>query len=318
MRKNTFFKIIMAMLMPIIIFSCKKEVDPPQPDFYASQLSSSQITFAFTDLSSNSPDEWIWTFEGGTPSTSTMQNPTVTYSSPGTYSVTLIARNEGGQNETMKYNYINVVQFNNTLFTDVYISVDGITKTMSPDYSVLFADVENTSISYTAETYGETTGGTIIGEELYWDNTVDLTSFSSYNLVTYDYIFFYITNYCGYSLNPFYVNYNTYDETMDDIVIPSDGVTYETGYYYANYAMEIRAYYQYYSTYYVAQWFIYPDYTSNQWRNLTFYGKSEKRYSDKALDFSSVESEMLYPVVETGSKKVLDPNAKNLANTNKK
>ncbi len=47
----------------------------------------------FTDLSTGNPDTWNWLFEGGTPSVSTDQNPTITYQSAGTYDVVLVASN---------------------------------------------------------------------------------------------------------------------------------------------------------------------------------------------------------------------------------
>jgi PKD repeat protein len=50
----------------------------------------------FTDLSTNFPTSWSWTFEGGTPSTSTEQNPVVTYNQPGRFRVTLVASNAAG------------------------------------------------------------------------------------------------------------------------------------------------------------------------------------------------------------------------------
>lgn len=37
---------------------------------------------SFKDTSLGRPTRWNWTFEGGTPSTSNEQNPTVTYSTP--------------------------------------------------------------------------------------------------------------------------------------------------------------------------------------------------------------------------------------------
>ena len=46
----------------------------------------------FKDQSTNNPNSWSWTFEGGSPSTSTAQNPRITYTSPGIYSVTLRQR----------------------------------------------------------------------------------------------------------------------------------------------------------------------------------------------------------------------------------
>jgi PKD repeat protein len=63
---------------------------------------------AFTDLSTNNPTSWSWTFEGGTPSSSTAQNPTVTYNTAGTYDVTLTATNAGGDGVETKTNYITV------------------------------------------------------------------------------------------------------------------------------------------------------------------------------------------------------------------
>ncbi|MCU0285488.1 MAG: agmatine deiminase family protein [Acidobacteria bacterium] len=63
----------------------------------------------FTDLSTNSPTSWSWTFSGGTPATSTVQNPTVTYNTVGTYNVSLIATNSAGSDTETKTGYITVV-----------------------------------------------------------------------------------------------------------------------------------------------------------------------------------------------------------------
>ena len=57
---------------------------------------------------------WEWEFEGGTPATSTSQNPTVTYNEAGTFGVRLTVTNADGESDT-KYmpNYISVVsQYN--------------------------------------------------------------------------------------------------------------------------------------------------------------------------------------------------------------
>ncbi|MDD4217304.1 MAG: T9SS type A sorting domain-containing protein [Bacteroidales bacterium] len=62
----------------------------------------------FTDNSTNNPTSWIWTFEGGTPPTSTLQNPTVTFAAQGIYDVTLIVANEGGSDELTKQDYITI------------------------------------------------------------------------------------------------------------------------------------------------------------------------------------------------------------------
>ncbi|MTI23523.1 LamG-like jellyroll fold domain-containing protein, partial [Fulvivirga kasyanovii] len=51
-------------------------------------------SIAFKDESIGNPTIWEWSFEGGTPTTSSTQHPNVTYSTPGVYQVTLkIANN---------------------------------------------------------------------------------------------------------------------------------------------------------------------------------------------------------------------------------
>ncbi len=62
----------------------------------------------FFDSSSNLPTSWSWSFPGGTPSTSTLQNPTVSYSAPGCYNVTLTATNASGSNTVSQTCYVNV------------------------------------------------------------------------------------------------------------------------------------------------------------------------------------------------------------------
>jgi hypothetical protein len=63
----------------------------------------------FTDMSSNHPTNWEWTFEGGTPATSTDQNPVVSYSAKGNYAVTLKATNpSGGTSTVTKTDYISI------------------------------------------------------------------------------------------------------------------------------------------------------------------------------------------------------------------
>lgn len=60
----------------------------------------------FTDLSSGQPFEWIWTFEGGDPAVSTLQNPLVKYSNFGSFDVSLIVNNEETTDTLTKKNAI--------------------------------------------------------------------------------------------------------------------------------------------------------------------------------------------------------------------
>jgi len=65
-------------------------------------------TITFTDQSTGGANTWSWTFAGGTPGTSTSQNPTITYNTPGVYNVTLVASNTNGSSTNTKTNYVTV------------------------------------------------------------------------------------------------------------------------------------------------------------------------------------------------------------------
>ncbi|MFN8699914.1 MAG: MopE-related protein [Flavobacteriales bacterium] len=65
---------------------------------------------SFTDTSSGGPTSWTWNFQGGTPSTSSLQNPTVTYATPGSYNVTLEVSNGIASDNEVRTAYINVTQ----------------------------------------------------------------------------------------------------------------------------------------------------------------------------------------------------------------
>jgi len=80
----------------------------PVADFIASDTNvcvSSSVNF--TDLSLFNPDSWEWTFEGGMPDTSSMQNPEdIVYPEPGIYNVTLTVANIVGSDTITKTGYI--------------------------------------------------------------------------------------------------------------------------------------------------------------------------------------------------------------------
>ena len=80
-------------------------------------------TVDFTDLTAGSPTSWSWTFTGGTPASSTSQNPTVTYDTPGTYDVTLVATNSLGNDTETKTGYIEVLP-TGTQVCDSAVNVD--------------------------------------------------------------------------------------------------------------------------------------------------------------------------------------------------
>ena len=66
-------------------------------------------TVQFNDISSYYPTSWTWEFTGGTPLTSSWQNPIVTYNTPGSYDVKLTGSNNFGSDNWLRSNYINVI-----------------------------------------------------------------------------------------------------------------------------------------------------------------------------------------------------------------
>ena len=96
--------------------SCAAAV--PVSDFYALPRIGCEggNVFTFYNASSNQnpvtegQNSWSWTFTGGTPSSSTDENPQISYSSAGTYDVTLTATNgTGAGSAKTKIGYITVL-----------------------------------------------------------------------------------------------------------------------------------------------------------------------------------------------------------------
>ncbi len=65
-------------------------------------------TVSFSDQSSGNVESWEWLFEGGTPETSTQQNPTVEYSNAGVFDVSLTITNSISSNTMIMEEYITV------------------------------------------------------------------------------------------------------------------------------------------------------------------------------------------------------------------
>jgi PKD repeat protein len=81
----------------------------PTADFSATPTTgTAPLQVAFTDASTGSPTSWEWDFQNDGTVDSTAQNPSFTYSAPGTYAVKLTARNAGGADEELKLGYVTV------------------------------------------------------------------------------------------------------------------------------------------------------------------------------------------------------------------
>ena len=78
-------------------------------DFSANQTTIALgTTIQFTEETFGNPDTYQWTFEGGTPSTSNEENPSVTYNEIGSFDVTLVVTKGSEEHQITKENYISV------------------------------------------------------------------------------------------------------------------------------------------------------------------------------------------------------------------
>lgn len=91
---------------------------------------------SFTDTSDFTPTSWSWSFPGGTPATSTVANPQITYNTAGTYDVTLTATNAEGNDAVTKVDYITV----NTIPTPPVADFTGTPTTVTEGNAVNFSD----------------------------------------------------------------------------------------------------------------------------------------------------------------------------------
>ncbi len=96
------------MIDDIVVFT-EAGVNAPVANFSGTPTSGcNPLTVSYTNLSTNNPTSYSWSFPGGTPATSTQQNPVITYNTPGTYNVSLTVANAGGNNTFTRTGYINV------------------------------------------------------------------------------------------------------------------------------------------------------------------------------------------------------------------
>jgi PKD repeat protein len=137
-------------------------VNPPVAAFTASSTSiTTGQSITFTDQSTNNPTSWSWTLTGGTPSSSTAQNPSVTYNTAGTYSVTLTATNSAGSDSETKTGYITVTDTPVT-----YCTSSGTNQNYEWIAGVTIGALSNTSgasgyTDFTAQSLTTTAGSTV-------------------------------------------------------------------------------------------------------------------------------------------------------------
>ncbi|MBL0105641.1 MAG: T9SS-dependent M36 family metallopeptidase [Bacteroidetes bacterium] len=123
---------------------CQNPTSAPTADFIADVTSTCYGVVHFTDMSTDIPQSWAWDFGDG--GSSTLQNPTHTYTTAGTFTVTLTVTNTIGNDVMVKSSYISII-------IDAAPTVSGDTLICSGDATLLTANV---SIGNDAEWYDVT------------------------------------------------------------------------------------------------------------------------------------------------------------------
>jgi PKD repeat protein len=106
---------------------------PISQSFFGSTTTSvcQKFCISFFDSSSNNPTSWLWLFPGGTPSSSTSQNPPpICYNTSGTFDVTLITTSGTGIDTLLLPGYITV--YPTAAFPVIVVSQNNDTLTSSP------------------------------------------------------------------------------------------------------------------------------------------------------------------------------------------
>ena len=159
-------------------------MDVASADFTADNTTiSAGESVTFTNLSVNA-STYYWTFTGGNPSTSTDVNPTVTYETPGTYSVTLFAAGENSSDSETKTAYITVLPVTSADFeasaTEIFVGDSVAFTNLSENATSFFwtfegAIPENSTEENPVVTYNEPG---------YYDVTLFATNGHGYDVAT--------------------------------------------------------------------------------------------------------------------------------------
>ena len=111
MRAKLYFTL--SRLIAFLIFGISVpaivNAQVPVSNFTGAPVSGcSPLIVTFQDLSTGNPTGWNWTFGNG--NTSIIQNPTATYFTPGTYTVSLTTTNAAGTNTLTRTSYVTVYE----------------------------------------------------------------------------------------------------------------------------------------------------------------------------------------------------------------
>lgn len=158
--------------------------------------------------------------------------------SPNLYNSLVNISSNGGYGQVMIDMEVDVysVTFFNPTYTPIDMRVSGFANEMLPVLDRMnYVFTSNPgSITYFAQTEGESVGGQTLGLTLTWDETINLNGEISpiYDLNISNYFFFMSAkNYGAHDLDMWSINYNTNYQFDEDVLIPNDGYEYYFGYY---------------------------------------------------------------------------------------
>ncbi|PIY05368.1 MAG: hypothetical protein COZ21_04375 [Bacteroidetes bacterium CG_4_10_14_3_um_filter_31_20] len=150
-EKRTLLKCALVLIIAVTI-SNYSLAQAPIADFTANLTSicyNDSSYVSFTDLSTNSPNSWNWSFPGGTPSSSTVQNPNfIWYNTFGTFDVILIVSNAFGSDTLTKTGYINFLP-------PIIVNLGSDILTLQPDTIVLDAGADFVSYQWSDATMNQ-------------------------------------------------------------------------------------------------------------------------------------------------------------------
>ena len=94
-------------------------------------------TITFEDQTMGRPEQWSWTFDGADTPTSTDRNPTIRYSTPGRYKVSLTASNDINRSSCEKDAYVMVLP---SAGLSMWFPFDGTLKDMGPNKNIIMEE----------------------------------------------------------------------------------------------------------------------------------------------------------------------------------
>lgn len=168
---------------------------PPlcKADFSADkQVICAGETIQFNDESYNSVDGWEWIFEGGSPAVSNEENPSITYSLPGTYEVSLTASQGTESEQETKTAFITVLPAGAALpFHEGFESYETLEDAGGKWFTETLETGESFEVTSTAGHTGSrsvklTTFSTFIDTTPLVSSTIDLSG-ESVNNMTFSY-----------------------------------------------------------------------------------------------------------------------------------